>query len=151
MLDEFRRRNPKDLRERQLRLQAAVYLRARAESWLQQRESTPTDDQARSRAIEDLDLAIDRLRALNEKLFAESDAVSQNVRYRLAQSLADRAELEPPDSMGQRDRGREALKALDRPIDDPGSRATRFCSGATPRSARPVGRGSGRNRIGLES
>jgi hypothetical protein len=118
-LDEFLRRNPRSPRERQLRLQAAVYVWARAESWLQQRELSPTDDQARSKAIEDLDLAIDRLRPLNETLFTESDPVSQNVRYRIAQSLADRAELEPPDTPGRRNREREALKALDRPIDEP--------------------------------
>ena len=119
VLDEFRAKNPGGALDRQLRLQASVYLWARAESWLQQRELSPGDDRARARAIEDLDLAINRLRALDQGRHPETDALTQNVRFRLARSLVDRAELEPEGSPARADREREALKALDRPITEP--------------------------------
>jgi hypothetical protein len=122
VLDEFRRQNAGDPRERQLRFQAAVYLWARSQSWAQQWERTPADDPARGHAIEDLDLAIGRLRALEEPLRGGTDSLAENVRYRLAQALADRSALDPSDPTPRRDREREALRFLDRPIDEPALR-----------------------------
>ncbi len=92
--------------------QAAVYLWARARSWWRQWELSPTDRAARDHAAADFDAALERLRPLREATRGSGDVFAQNVRFRLAESLADRAELEPEGDESRPAREREALEAL---------------------------------------
>src|SRR6185437_5105170 len=95
VLERFSEKNSQHPQMNQFQFQAAVYAWAEARSWLQQAETSPTDLPARNRAIESLDAAVARLRAVSEPIRGATDVFSQNVRYRLAQALADRAELDP--------------------------------------------------------
>lgn len=114
LLDGFNARNPGHPRAQALSLQAVVYLWAGARSWMDQIERTPTDGEARTRARETLDAAIARLRPLAEEVSGSSDAIPQNVRFRLAQALGDRAELLPDDPDAARRFREQALDLLGR-------------------------------------
>ncbi len=80
----------------------------------------PTDTEASRLAREALDDAIRRVRSLTEGTIDAASTLAQNVRYRLAQMLADRARLEPEDSDGHRKWAQAALDALGGPITEPG-------------------------------
>lgn len=116
LLDGFRGRNPGHPQERELAFQAAVYLWAGARSWQQQVELDPTDRAARDEAVNGLDAALVRLRALHAATpSGGSELLNQNVRFRLAQALADRAKFDAEGSEVRRRREEEAFKAIDRP------------------------------------
>ena len=120
LLDRFTVDNPGHSREREFQFQAGVYLWARARGRQRQFELDPTDQAARTDAVRDLDEVVRRLRLVHEGVApGVNELLEENVRFRLAQALSDRAELEPagsPPSVQARD---EALKLLDRPIAEP--------------------------------
>jgi hypothetical protein len=123
LLGRFGGQNPSHPRTREFTFQAAVYLWARARSWQQEAEFDPTDLKAREEAIKDHDGALVRLRAIQERLpTGINELLVQNVQFRLAQALADRAEFDPEGSETRRKREDEALKALERPVNEPSLR-----------------------------
>src|SRR5262249_43321169 len=103
---------------RQLRFQAAVFRWAQAQTWLQEAPFDPRDPKPREGAATLLDDAIERLRSLRDA--GDRTALGENLRFRLAQALADRAELEPAGSADRRPREAEALDLLQRPATEPG-------------------------------
>jgi hypothetical protein len=116
-LDAFEEKNTRHLRSLEVRFQAAVYVWALAQSWQQQAEVDPTNTRARDEAVKDLDQAITRLHAIQRALPAgASELLDQNLRFRLAQALADRAALDPGGSSPRRRREEEAVSNLERPI-----------------------------------
>jgi hypothetical protein len=123
VLEGFNDRNPRHPQADAFALQAAVYRWARGQSWSQQAEFDPTDTRARAGAIATLDAAIARLRPLEESVATDPDSpLAQNVRYRLARALADRASFEPPGSAAAKADLERALALLTRP---PGERSLR--------------------------
>ncbi|HMB02997.1 MAG TPA: hypothetical protein VKP69_04555, partial [Isosphaeraceae bacterium] len=118
-LDRFKQRDPEHAQAKQFQFQAAVYSWAGARSWAQQAELSPTDATARDRAITGLDAAVARLRAVSEPLRGAPDVFAQNVRYRLAQALADRAEFDPRGTPARRAREDEALALLESAVSEP--------------------------------
>jgi tetratricopeptide (TPR) repeat protein len=116
-LDAFEERNPGHPRSPEVRFQAAVYVWARAQSWRQQAELDPSNQRARDETVKDLDQAITRLHAIQGALPAgASELLDQNLRFRLAQALADRAALDPQGSEARRRREEEAVSNLARPM-----------------------------------
>jgi hypothetical protein len=123
LLDRFETQNPRHPRAREVQFQAAVYLWALARSWQQQAELDPTNETARAEAMKNLDAAFIRLRAIQETIPpGESELLAQNLRFRIAQTLADRAELDPEGSPGRKRFEEDALAALDRVITEPALR-----------------------------
>jgi hypothetical protein len=119
VLDRFGGQNPSHTQSREFNFQAAVYLWARARSWQQQAELDPTDRKAREEAIKDHDRALARLRAIQDGFPAGiNELLAQNVRFRLAQAMADRAKFDPDGSEARRQREEEAVTALDRPFNE---------------------------------
>lgn len=114
-LDTFIQKNPKSPQEKHFRLQAAIYLWAQARGWSEDWELTPTDLSAREQAIAVLDAVIGRLRALEGEQPGAMDVSSQNVRFRLARAMADRAGFDLEASPERRRREEEALMVLERP------------------------------------
>ncbi len=118
LLDRFTRENPDLPLTRQLRFQAAVFRWAQAQTWLQATRLEPEDPKLRDRAIAMLDDAIERLR--NMSAFGDRTTLGENQRFRLAQALADRAELDPDGSAERRDRENEAVGLLNVPATELG-------------------------------
>ncbi|MHC5543346.1 hypothetical protein ACYOEI_34415, partial [Singulisphaera rosea] len=118
-LDEFEKKNPGHPLAYQFQCDAAVFLWARARLWGQQWELAPTDLNARTRAIENLDVVISRLKALAKARAKENDALAQNIRFRLAQALADRADFEPEGGDPRRELENEALGVVEKSIAEP--------------------------------
>ncbi len=111
LLDQFTKDHPDAGLEQTLRFQAAVFRWAQAQTWIQAFAFEPTQPTHRERAIALLDDAIRRLRAIST--IGGQTTLAQNQRFRLAQALADRAELEPTDSEERRRGESEALNLLD--------------------------------------
>ncbi|WP_165221278.1 hypothetical protein [Aquisphaera insulae] len=108
VLAGFNDENAGHPRSHEFQLQVAVYRWAQGESWRQYRSLYPTDDKARKEAVAALDDAIARLRAITS---AEGEAaLSDNVRFRLARALTDRAGLEEPGAHPRRLLEGEALQ-----------------------------------------
>jgi len=118
LIDWFLKKNPDPPRERQVRFQAAVFRWAQAQSWSQAGALTPGDPKPREQAIVALDDAIDRFRAVAGG--GNNPTLADNLRFRLAEALADRAQLEPAAATGRRSRESEALDLLDQPATEPG-------------------------------
>src|SRR5271157_826246 len=121
LLDEFNSQNPGHPRTREFQLQAAVYRWAQGQGWREAGELNPGDSRAlREAAAAALDDAIARLRAISaedvEKVLAD------NVRFRLARALADRAGLEPMSSPIRRAREADALALMQEPMTEAGLR-----------------------------
>jgi hypothetical protein len=120
LLDTFNGQNPGHPRTREFQLQAAVYRWAQGQSWREVGDLNPGDTRAPQEAASALDDAIGRLRVISveevEKVLAE------NVRFRLARALADRAGLEPVDSPSRRSREAGALELLKEPMTGAGLR-----------------------------
>src|SRR5262249_37944266 len=121
LLEEFNRRNPRHVQAPEFALQGAVYLWAEARGWAQRVGLAPTDAEGRAGAIRGLDAAIARLRAL-EPASDGSDPLAQNIRFRLAQAIADRAQLDPPGSAGRRAAQERALALTERSVSEPSLR-----------------------------
>ena len=111
LLDWFLKENPDPPRERQLRFQSGVYRWAVARSWTETGLLDPHNAKPRAEAIRALDDAIDRFRSVAGG--GNNPTLADNYRFRLAEALADRAELEPADSSERRWREAEALGLLD--------------------------------------
>jgi TolA-binding protein len=118
LIDWFLKRNADPPRERQLRFQAAVYLWAQGNSWQRTWLATPTDTKARDQAAAAFDSAIDRLRSVSGD--GNNKTLADNLRFRLAESLADRADLEPAGSPDRLAGEREALGLMDDAMNEPG-------------------------------
>jgi len=118
LLDWFLKENPDPPRERQLRFQAAVFRWAQANSWQQTWLLAPADSKLREQAATAFDNAIDRLRAVSGA--GNSKTLADNLRFRLAEALADRADLEPAGTADRRSRESEALGLMDEPLAEPG-------------------------------
>ncbi len=110
LLDRFSRENPELPLARQLRFQAAVLRWAQAQTWLHATLVEPGEAPFRERAIALFDDAIERLRAVST--LGDRTTLGENLRFRLAQALADRAGLEPADSAERRTREAEARTLL---------------------------------------
>jgi hypothetical protein len=117
ILDRFLADHPQQPRRAELQLQAAVYRWAQGRSWLELVEADPGEGQAIQRAIAALDEAIERLRELGS--LRPGGLVGENLSFRLAQALADRAKLDPRNSPARSQREQEALDALAKPLEEP--------------------------------
>jgi hypothetical protein len=118
ILDAFNTQNPGHPRIYEFQLQAAVYRWAQAQSWLDAAELSPSDSRARERAATSLDDSISRLKAIPRTNIDK--ALEDNVRFRLARSLADRAELDPAGSSSRQTREAEGLEIITDPVSEPG-------------------------------
>jgi hypothetical protein len=123
LLDRFEMRSPGHPRTREVQFQAAVYVWARGRSWHQQAESDPTSAQTRTEAQKDLDDALARFRAVLGTLPPDdNELLAQNLRYRVARTLADRSEFDPDGSAERRRREEQAAANLEKPISEPSLR-----------------------------
>jgi len=113
LIDWFLNRDPDPPRERQLRFQAGVFRWAQARSWLDAGAVAPGDPNPRQQAVAALDDAIERFHSVAGG--GNNPTLAANLRFRLAEALADRADLEPAGSAGRRSRESEALDLLDQP------------------------------------
>ncbi len=113
LIDQFTRENPELPLQRQLRLQAAVLRSAQAQTWVQAAAFEPTNPRHTERAVALLDDAIERLRAISA--VGDRTTLGDNLRYRLAQALADRADLEPAGSGSRKTVENEAMDLLEKP------------------------------------
>ena len=113
LLDWFVKENPDLPRERQLRFQAAVLRWAQARSWVEATALKPGDQESRREAVATLDSAIDRFRAVTGD--GNTPTLTDNLRFRLAEALADRALLEPADASARLSREAEASNLLEKP------------------------------------
>ncbi len=101
-----------------MRFQAGVYRWAQARSWIQTGDLRPGDRKVRQEAVAALDDAIARFRSVGGG--ADNPALADNLRFRLANSLADRASLEPAGSSGRQSRESEAIDLLEQPPGESG-------------------------------
>ncbi|MHB1561208.1 MAG: hypothetical protein ACYC61_27495 [Isosphaeraceae bacterium] len=113
ILDRFMRDNSGLVSDRQLRLQTAIFRWAQAQTWAQAAEFEPGNPQHRERAIALFEDALERLRSITT--IGESTTLGDNLRFRLAQTLADRAKLEKPGSDARKSFESEAMKLLEKP------------------------------------
>ena len=120
LLDEFNSQNPGHPKTREFQLQAAVYRWAQGQGWREAGELNPGDSRAPREAAAALDDAIVRLRAISVEDFEK--VLGDNVRFRLARALADRAGLEPMDSPIRRAREADALALMQEPMTEAGLR-----------------------------
>ncbi len=74
---------------------------------------------ARENAAADLEACVRRLRPVSEATGKATDVLAQNARFRLAQALADLAEVGPDDPTARGSRNLEALLALAQPVNEP--------------------------------
>ena len=123
LLDEFVELNPNVEAAPLIRFQAAVYRWAEGQSFVDQFEQKPAELASKEGAIQSLDDAIKRFRSIVVKPAEATMVFGQNVRYRLAQSIADRAKLEPAGDAGRVAAEREALALLDQSLTTPGLRS----------------------------
>ena len=122
LLDEFLAKNPDVESAPLLRFQAGVYRWAEGRSFADQVELAPAESKLRAGAIAALDDSTRRLRAVAVKPVEANEPFGQNVRFRLAQSIADRAKLDPEGDPGRMALEREALALLDGSLTAPGLR-----------------------------
>ncbi|HEX3451058.1 MAG TPA: hypothetical protein VHS97_22580 [Isosphaeraceae bacterium] len=113
LLDWFLKQHPDLPRERQLRFQAGLYRWAQARSWTDTAVFDLNDPRPREQGAQALDNAIERFRAVAGD--GNSPTLADNLRFRLAEALADRADLYPAASSDRRTREREALDLLNQP------------------------------------
>lgn len=114
-LESFSRENPGHAQERSFELQEAVYLWAKGRT-LAQQAALASDEPGLTRAKQALDLAIGRFESLLTELGPARDLLAQNARYRLAQALVDRGELEATSSSGRRALYDRSMDALDQAV-----------------------------------
>ena len=122
LLDEFAQKHPESEAAPLIRFQAAVYRWAVGRSFVDQAEFAPTDPNLRKEAVRGLDDSIGRFRSIIVKPGEANDPFAQNVRFRLAQAIADRASLDPEDDPARVALEREALASLDGSLTTPGLR-----------------------------
>ena len=122
LLDDFVARNPEIKAVLLLRFQAGVYRWAEGRSLSEQAELAPADSPAHGGAIKALDDATKRLRAISLVPAEMAEPFAQNVRFRLAQAIADRSKLDPAGDAGRVAAEREALGLLDASLTNPSLR-----------------------------
>ena len=122
LLDEFAAQNPDIDSAPLIRFQAGVYRWAEGRSFAEQFDLSPSDVKARTGAIESFDDATRRLREIKVKPSEAGEAFAQNVRFRLAQAIADRSQLDPDTDEKRTKAEREALGLLDTTLSAPGLR-----------------------------
>ncbi len=122
LLDGFLARNPTVEAAPLIGFQAGVYAWAAGRSFADQAELAPADAPARAGAIRGLDEATRRLRGVAVKPGDAADPFAENLRFRTAQAIADRARFEPEGTAGRLASEREALGLLDRTAAAPGLR-----------------------------
>ena len=110
LLDEFRAKNPDQTRKHEFQLQAAVYRWAQARAWHDRHQLFPADAESLERETKALDDAITRLRDI---VSDDQGVLADNIRFRLAWALADRAALEERNAPTRTSREEEALKLLE--------------------------------------
>ena len=110
LFDTFLNENVEPPRASEMRFQGGVYRWAQAQSWIASGQASPDDPRPRKEAVAALDDAIARFRAVGS--LGDKPALAENLRFRLAESLGDRASLEPVDSPGRRSRESEAIDLL---------------------------------------
>ncbi|MGC8639399.1 MAG: hypothetical protein ACP5XB_05920, partial [Isosphaeraceae bacterium] len=118
LLDVFNRENTGHPRSREFQLQAGVFRWAQGQSWGELKQLNPGDAKSIERAKSALDDAIARLKAIS--LEGVENVLADNVRFRLARALADRAELEPASSDLRQAQEKSALELLQQPVTEPG-------------------------------
>ncbi|MBV8486667.1 MAG: hypothetical protein JO161_00175, partial [Planctomycetaceae bacterium] len=118
LLDGFREKNATHPRAREFQLQAAVYRWAQGQSWREVLDLNPASTRAREATVRALDDAIARLRAIVAT--DQEKALGENIRFRLARALADRADLEAAGSATRRALEADALEVLAQPLTEPG-------------------------------
>ena len=118
LLEGFNEQTRRHIQADAFGLQAAIYRWAIARDDAAIAESRPADVLARDRAARGLDAAIARLRALDS---TRQEPLASNVRYRLAQALADRADIEAVGEARTSAR-EEAARMLAKPCHEPGLR-----------------------------
>ena len=120
LLDGFLRDHPRDEMASLVRFQAAVYHWAEGRSFADQADLSPADPTTRTAGITQLDLAIQGLRTIGVEPRPDvpGDPLAQNVRYRLAQALSDRARLEP-EGASRSGMEREAVTLLEPSLANP--------------------------------
>ncbi len=123
LLDQCVARDPEAAVAASLRFQAAVYLWARARASLDGVELVAASDPERLDVARGLDDVIGRLRGILPKSGAPTDPFAQNLRFRLAQAIADRARLRPESDPERVGAEKEAQGLLDRSITSPRLRA----------------------------
>lgn len=116
VLDEFGREHRGHALAREFQLQAAVYAWASGRTWADDARLATSDPGPQAEAVRVLDGAIKRLEAIQP---TGPDPVSENVRYRLARVVADRAELDPAGSGPRTSATERALALLDPPPTTP--------------------------------
>lgn len=95
VLDEFGRKHPAHLQDRTFRLQGAVYRWAVARSLRREWEQDPARSGLRGEAVAAFDDALSRFRSIPPlPAGVHDEAFDANLRFRFAQTLADRADLE---------------------------------------------------------
>ena len=123
VLDEFVAKHPGVESAPLIRFQAAVYRWAQGRSSADQWALSPADAKLRDGATRSIDDAMLRFRAIEVKPADAAEPFAQNLRFRLAQAIADRSRLEPAGSPGRLALDREALAMLDGSLTLPGLRA----------------------------
>jgi hypothetical protein len=118
LLDWFLQKNADPPRERALRFQAGVFRWAQGRSWADAAVVGSRDQEAQKQAVAAYDNAIERLRAVAGA--GNNPALAENVQFRLAEALADRADLEAPATPPRTSREAEALSFLTDPPEEPG-------------------------------
>jgi tetratricopeptide (TPR) repeat protein len=112
VLDEFIAGNPEIEAASLIRFQAAVYRWAEGRSFVELADLSPSDPKLKVGAIQALDDAIRRFREIKVNPGEAAGLLGQNVRFRLAQSIADRSGLEPDGDANRLASEREALGLL---------------------------------------
>src|SRR5262249_55622313 len=108
VLDRYNKAHPGHALARPFEVQAAGYLWARAQAWVDPGKPGLADEASRARATDDLEASAKRLRAAVGAYGNTNDVYAQNARFRLAQTLADLAEVGPGDAVDRRARNAEA-------------------------------------------
>ncbi len=113
LFDGFLDENVEPPRAREMRFQAGVFRWAQAQSWIQAGIASPGNPQPPKEAVAALDDAITRFRSVGAT--SDKKALADNLRFRLAEALADRASLDPAGDPARRTRETEAIDLLAQP------------------------------------
>jgi hypothetical protein len=117
LIDWFLKGNPDSPRERQVRFQAGVYRWAQGRSWSEEAAVVARAPKLQEQAAASFDDAIERYRFVSGG--GNSPTLAENLSFRLAEALADRALLEAVGSASRQSREAEALRLLERPTELP--------------------------------
>lgn len=115
VLDGFNAKEVSHERAREFELQAGVYRWAQARAWHDNAILFPADSRSKDLERAALDDAVMRLRKIAG---GGTGALLDNIRFRLAWALADRARFEDLDSPTRRARLVEALDLLNQPLSE---------------------------------